>query len=136
MNPLLVGPIAELFNNLIGVGKELIVDKDKQIEFAFKIAELQAQLSEKMLTMQTTPKVDAFVKVLYAFKELILPMFRPLVSALPWMMLLWSPETVINTINLVSMKLGEPYSGMIITGLYSMFPAWGYSRHKEKNQPK
>lgn len=72
--------LAELFSNLIGLGKSLIEDKEKQAEFAYKIAELQVQVQEKILTMTTTPRMDAFVKFLYALKELILPLMRPMVS--------------------------------------------------------
>lgn len=128
--------LTELFNNLIGVGKELIVDKDKQIEFAFKISEMHHQLLHALMTMNTTPKVDAFVKILYALKEVIIPMFRPVFSGLPWLALLISPEHVVNVITYIKTNLGPEYAGPIVTGLYGAFPAWMYSRHKEKSAKK
>ncbi len=124
MNPLFIGPIAELFTGLIGIGKELIVDKDKQIEYAFKIAQLQAGLAEKMLTMTTTPKTDAFVKILYAVKELILPMLRPIGSL------------VLTGFGVYAHMKGYQIPEYVHVILDGAFPGWMASRHVEKNRKK
>lgn len=119
MNPLLA-PITEVFTGLIGLGKELIVDKDKQIEYAFKIAEMQHSLVEKIMTMQTTPKVDAFIKILYAIKEVGIPLLRPLGSAA---MTAFGAYAHAKGLHI------DPVSQTLLDGA---FPGWMTSRHLEK----
>src|SRR5690606_10746909 len=120
MSLALIGPIAGIFNNIIGLGKEFVVDKDKQIEFAFKIAELQHDLLAQVMTMQTTPKVDAFVKILYAIKELVIPMLRPIGTGL------------ITAFGLYAHYKGIQIPEAIHAGLDAAFGTWVYSRHVEK----
>lgn len=125
----IIGAIAGAFSELIGVGKELIEDKDKRNEYAFRLAELQMQLTERMLTQQTHPKADAAVKIAYAIKELVLPMFRP-VGAL--LLALWGvshPEQL----QWLHDNLGALGDGAIAS-VFGAFPAWGVSRHIEKNR--
>jgi hypothetical protein len=124
MNPLVLG---ELFSGLIGIGKELIVDKDKQIEYAFKLAELQSNMTEKMLTMQTTPWVDGAVKVIYAIKELVIPLLRPVFGIGAAIYGASHP----NEMLWLHKELGVVGDG-IVTTMFGSMPAWMYSRHKQK----
>lgn len=120
MNPLLLGPIADIFTNLIGLGKELVVDKDKQVEYAYKVAQLQTELVGKMLTMQTTPKTDSAVKLIFAVKEFIIPLFRPLISA------------AITGFGIYAHYKGIQIPEYIHVILDSAFPGWMTSRHISK----
>lgn len=118
----MIAILGDIFSGLIDIGKELIVDKDKQIEFSFKILEMQQQLAEKILTMNTTPKVDAFVKIVYAFKELIIPMFRPLGT---FAITAFGVYAHIHNIQIPE---------YIHAGLDAAFGGWVYSRHVEKTK--
>lgn len=129
MNVLGIGAVADVFKGLIGVGSELIEDKDKRNEYAFKLAELQMQLTQTMLTQQTHPRADAAVKLLYAFKELVLPMFRP-VGALALAM--WG-GTHPETLQWLHDTMGTA-GDAIIGAIFGSFPAWGVSRHIEKGR--
>jgi hypothetical protein len=114
--------IAELVTSMIGVGKELIVDKDKQIEFAFKLQEQHAALTEKLLTMQTSPKVDAFVKIMYAIQEVVLPLLRPVGSAA---MTAFGVYAHTHNVQI------DPAIQYIFDGA---FPGWMTSRHFNKQK--
>lgn len=129
MNIPIIGAVADVFSDLIGLGKELIEDKDKRNEYAFRLAELRVQLAEKMLTQQTHPKADAAVKLLYAFKEILLPMMRPVGSLL---LALWGASHP-EQIKWLHDNLGTLGDGTILS-IFGAFPAWGVSRHIEKNR--
>lgn len=70
--------LASLFN----LGKSYIDDKTKQMEYAEKVAELGIQLQTTIIQDKTSPFVDGIVKLMYASKDVILPLFRPIGSAL------------------------------------------------------
>lgn len=112
--------IGEIFSGLLGIGKELIEDKDKRAEFSFRVAELQIKLAEKLLTMQTSPWVDAAVKLLYATKELIVPLFRPVVSG-----------AMAGFVGYAQVK-GITLSPAVEAAFAGAFPGWIISRHIEK----
>lgn len=112
MNPLLT----PIFGGLIDIGKELITDKDKQIEYAFKTQEIMLEFSKVLIGTQTTPWVDATVKLLYALQTF----WRPLVGAA-----------------MTAFGAYCHYKGVSMdAGLHAIFdgafPAWGASRHIEK----
>lgn len=92
---------------------EFIEDPDKK-------AELTVKLSEVLLTTTTTPKTDAFVKILLAFRDIIIPMFRPVGSIAMAVFGAWCIKE--------GVELPEPIQ-------YILFGApigWGLSRHGEK----
>lgn len=110
--------IDSLIRDIIGLGRELIVDKDKAIEFEFKAAELRVQALSTVLQTKTHPWVDAAVKLMYAFQIF----WRPLVGTL-----------------MTGFGMYCHYKGIQMdTGLHAVFdgafPAWGVSRHIEKKQ--
>lgn len=109
-------PLLSLLPGLMELGKEFIIDKDKQIEFAYKTQELAFKSMEAMLSAKTNPWVDGFVKIMYAMQV----MWRPLVGGC---MTLFGAYCHFKGID-----IGET-SQIIFDGA---FPAWGVSRHVEK----
>lgn len=111
--------IGALTKGLIDLGKEFVVDKDKQIEFAYKGQELLTRQAEALLASQTTPKVDAFVKLLIAFERV----YRPLMGIAMTCFGIWAH------LNPDKVSLGDMQ--WIFDGA---FPAWGVSRHINKQK--
>lgn len=118
MNPFaFVGEILSPVTNIAG---KMIMDKDAYAELQFKKVELREKRLSKLLTITTTPRIDALVKLLYAIKDVVIPMFRPLGSIA---MAGFSAYCVINDITLPS---------YLTEALFAPGVLWGYSRHKEK----
>lgn len=111
--------ISDIISNVIGLGKTYIESKDKQVEFAEETMKLGFQLQEHILTMQTTPKMDALVKFMYAFKEMIIPLMRPVISAGLSGFAAWAAYKHIDL-------------GSMNTVLGAAFPGWMASRGIEK----
>ena len=112
--------IGNIINSIIGISKEVIVDKDKQIEFEYKAKELWWAQSSELLKTTTVPWVDATVKILFALNSL----WRPIGSAF---MTAFAAYCAINGIML---------SDTMNTIFASAFPAWGVSRHISKINTK
>ena len=62
--------LLSIIPSLVNLGSELIEDKDKRNEYAFRLAELGLDIEKTVLSQTTTPKVDAFVKLIYAITPL------------------------------------------------------------------
>lgn len=118
----MIGAIASILTAATTIGDKLIVDQDKKIEFAFKTLELAQRSMEVLLNTKTYPWVDGIVKLLYAIKELIVPMFRPVGS---FAMAAFAAYCDIKEI---------PLSDTVSTILYGAPVAWGTSRHMEKSR--
>lgn len=115
-------PWESTIEGLTDLAGEWIEDKDKQNEFNFRVKELSFKLRETLLTTKTTPKTDAFVKILIAFRDIIMPLLRPLGAA-----------------GMTAFALYCQYKGIELTGateavLVGAFPAWGASRHAHKKE--
>jgi len=108
--------ILSIIPSLINLGSELIEDKDKRNEYAFKLAELGLDIEKANLTQKTTPKVDAFVKLIYAIKPLIRPIGGALMTA-------FGAYCHFKQIPI------DPIMHGIFDGA---LPAYGVSRHTEK----
>lgn len=113
-------PWTSLIDGITGLASEWIEDPDKRNEFNFKIRELDFKLRETLLTVKTTPKTDAFVKILIAFRDIILPMMRPIGAAAMTAFGMYC--------HLKGIDIGET-SQVVMDGA---FPAWGASRHVHK----
>lgn len=101
---------------------EYIEDKDKKNELMYKVQELEFKLRETLLNTVTTPWVDGFVKILIAFRDIILPMLRP-----------------VGSFCMTAFGLYCHYKGIDIDGathamIDGAFPAWGVSRHANKQK--
>jgi hypothetical protein len=71
---MLAALLGSVIPGLIKLGDKVIVDKDKQLEYAYKTQELTFALLEKIVTMQTIPWVDGVVKLLFALIALARPL--------------------------------------------------------------
>ena len=108
--------IGDFISGLMGMGKELIEDKDKRNEFNMRVKEMEGKIVLALIQQKTTPKVDATVKLLHAF----IPFFRPLGGAL------------MTAFGAYALATGMEIPVGLEAVLISAFPAWGASRYKEK----
>ena len=115
-------PWTSLINSVASLAGEFIEDKDKLNEINYKIKELEFKLRETLLATKTTPKVDAFVKILIAFRDIILPLLRPLGAACMTAFGMYCHAKGID--------IGDA-NHVIMDGA---FPAWGASRHVNKQK--
>lgn len=115
-------PWESLIQSISGLAGEFIEDKDKRNELIFKVKELEFSLRESLLSTKTTPKTDAFVKLLIAFKDIILPMLRPVGAAM------------MTGFGMYCHYKGIPLDGATQVIMDGAFPAWGASRHVNKNK--
>ncbi|MEW8420265.1 MAG: hypothetical protein AB2669_16575 [Candidatus Thiodiazotropha endolucinida] len=111
-------PYESTINGIIGLGKEWILDKDKQIEFAYKMRELNFKIAESLLSTQTIPWVDATVKIIYA----LVALFRPIGTAL------------MTAFGLYAHWKQIPIDTALHAAIDGAFPAWGVSRHMNKTK--
>lgn len=102
---------------LTKLGSKFVLDKDRAAEYAFKTQEMVFALLEKIVTMQTIPWVDAFVKILFA----LLALARPI-------------GTFYLTIKGVDMAVANGEVGLVDGGLMSMFPTWMGAREVDKSR--
>lgn len=114
--------VAGVFKGLFGVVDQLVEDKDKKNEIFLKMVEMQNQLNLTLLLQKTTPWVDATVKLLFAIRDLIIPMFRPVVAAGMAVYVVYA-ETH-----------GITMSPMVEAVFASAFPGWMASRHMNKKK--
>ena len=112
--------ISGIFKPLTNIADKLILDKDKYAELQFKKIELTHDLKSKLLEQTTTPKMDAVVKLLVTFNDVILPLLRPLGS---FAMAGFAMYCTVNNID-----LGETVETM----LFGSPLAWMGSRHINK----
>ena len=111
----LIGMIGDIFKGLIDLGKEYIPDKDKQVEFAFKMFDAQQKVNMTIMQQQTVPWVDALVKIMFAVNSL----WRPIMGAAMTAFGIYA--------HIKGIPMGE--FQWIFDGA---FPAWGVSRHFNK----
>ena len=122
---LMIGDIIKgLISPVTSIADKLVMDKDKYAELQFKKVELSEKRHMALLKQTTTPKIDAFVKLLMAFRDLVIPMFRPLGSM---GMAVFAGYCITNGIEVPEYLLAA--MGLSPIG-------WGYSRHREKTQSK
>jgi hypothetical protein len=112
--------LSALISPITNIAEKLILDKDKYAELQFKKIELTYNLKSELLKQTTTPRMDAFVKLLVTFNDVILPLLRPLGS---FAMAGFAAYAATNGI-----ELGEG----IQTLLFGSPVAWGASRHVNK----
>lgn len=105
-------------DSLIQLGSEYIVDKDKLIEFQFKAMQLKQEQAVTILATKTNPFIDALVKLMYAFQIF----WRPLVGMLMTGFGAYCHYKGID----MDVALHAVFDGA--------FPAWGVSRHVEKQK--
>jgi len=110
----------DLFKSIVGLGQTYIDNKEKAAEFAFQLAQLQVQFSQQLVQTKTSPFVDALVKFMYAMRDVIIPMFRPIGSFLL--------TASCAYLNYKQIAPPEPINSIMA----SSFPGWMVSRHINK----
>lgn len=109
-----------IIGDLIKLGSELIEDPDKKNEYAHKALEATLDYQKTIISTKTSPKVDAFVKIMYAFSDIIQKVWRPLIGG---------AMTAFGAYcHYKGIDVGDA-SQIIFDGA---FPAWGVSRHATK----
>lgn len=111
-------PWEDAVNGLIDIGKEFIVDKDKQIEFEYKTKELSLQMASELLKTQTVPWVDALVKLMYAAQTFIRPF----------------GAFIMTCFGAYCHYKGIPLDAGLHAVFDGAFVAWGASRHAHKSK--
>ena len=114
--------LAGLFAPALKIADKLVMDKDKYAELEFKKAENEHDARMALLQVTTTPNIDAFVKLMMAFRDVIIPMFRPVGSIA---MAAFGAYAVQN-----GLDISEP----VQIALFGAPLAWGASRHAEKKK--
>lgn len=125
-------PIDGLFKSLFDLISEAIPDPDKRAEIAFKMVELKSQLAQIVLSQTTTPKIDAFVKLMASvgtwgqvfvdLAQAILVLLRPIGSF------------VLTGYAMYAANSGKPLPQGLEYILAAAFPGWMTSRHINKAQ--
>ena len=115
-------PWEDAFKGLTNLVSEFIVDDDLRAKLDVELQKLEVGITTQLLNTATTPKVDAFVKILIAFKNVIIPLFRPLGAGAMTAFGMWMHYE------------GTPMDGATQIVMDGAFPAWGASRHVEKQK--
>lgn len=102
------------------LASELVTDDDLKAKLDFEAEKLKFELDKVLLQTTTTPKTDAFVKILIAVRDVVIPLLRPVGSLL---MALFGAYCVTNGIEL---------SETIQVALFGSPLAYGVSRHSAK----
>lgn len=116
MTPMVIGGLFEVAKGLIGLADQAIEDKDKKIEFQYRVLDRTLGFYEKMMEQKTIPWVDALVKFVMVFKEFVRP---------------------IGSFILTAAAAYMSYKGIALPDwvevvMYGAFPGWMASRHSEK----
>jgi len=111
-------PYEKVAESAFSIIDQLVDDGDLAVK-------LKHEMQIKLLTTKTDGFVDGFVKVLFAFRDLILPILRPVGAFyLSYMGVeMAQAELAVN---------GD--MSALSGGLAAAFPAWGASRHQNKNK--
>lgn len=124
----MIEAILSAFTSLVGLGGKMVLDKDKQAEYANKALEMANGLALKLLDTKTYPWVDALVKLAYASDAIIKGLFRPLCTAVGTAYFMMHPE-LIDKLHSMGTE-----GDLLLTAVFGSFPAWMASRHQEKKR--
>ncbi len=116
-------PVTAAFDfggKLIDLISEAIPDPDKRAEIVAQIQRDTLEFSRLILSTKTTPRVDAFVKLLYAARDVAIPLFRPVLGALATAAAAWMAYKGVQVPEWMEALLA------------ALFPAWVASRHANK----
>jgi len=122
--PMIIAGAFKLGEKLLDLGDQFIIDKDKKAEFAFEVAKMASEFSTDILKITTTPKVDALVKIMYASRDCLIPMLRPIGSA------------VLTALGMWAHYKGWDISDVAHTTIDMAFPAWMAGRQLDKHSER
>ena len=121
MNIPLIDAGLELGNGIVGVVDQWVEDKDLAAKLKAGLAEKHTEFLTVLYTSAQTP---GYVKFLYALRDVIVPLVRPMVSG-----------SALGFIAYAQYK-GFELPIWIDAIFASLFPAWGASRWHEKIKDK
>jgi len=101
---------------------EFITDDDLRAKLNFETEKLKFELDKALLSTTTTPRMDAFIKLMIASRDIIIPLFRPLGSII---MACFGAYCVVNNIMIPD---------VIQVALFGSPLAYGASRHAAKKE--
>jgi hypothetical protein len=104
--------------SIVDVIDQYVEDKDLATKLKFAIAEKQIDFS---MQIQASEHVPTFVKLMYAVRDVLIPMFRPLGT---FALTAFAAYAATNDITL------DP---VLQAALAAAFPGWVASRHVEKS---
>lgn len=126
MNPALIPILGSLANKIADTVKEVVPDKDQQLQLTTQLLQHQLEFQRALIQQQTIPWVDATVKILYALSDLVRSNWRPLVSAAAFFWGLLHPEQIRELV--AAGGVGEA----AVAAIFGSFPGWMLSRHITK----
>ena len=110
-----------IIESALGIGMKYMESQDKKEQLALDTV-------KAMLTSKTYRFVDALVKLAYAAEQITKGLLRPMFSV---GMFIYGLNNVDVMKQLIELGIvGEAAVGAI----FGSAPAWGYSRHKEKQK--
>lgn len=120
MDPVTAG--LDFAGKVTGLFDQWIEDKDLANKLSFEAQKLQNDFNLALVQTQTTPKTDAIVKILFTIKDVIIPLLRPLGSA------------IMTGFGMYCHYKGIQIDGGMHAVLDATFPGWMASRHVEKSR--
>lgn len=120
----ILSEVVGLGNNITGVISELVQDKDLAAKLINEVTLRQLDLQKAILTMPSQTKADAIVKVMYALRDVGVPLLRPIGAAAMTAFGIWA--------HYKGLDIGDAPQ-VILDGA---FPGWMASRHAGKAQQK
>ena len=115
-------PWESAIDGLFDVLGQAITDKDLLAKLETKRFELTTAISSELLKTKTIPWVDALVKIMIAMKDIIIPLFRPLIGA------------AMTAFGMYMHYRGTPMDAATQIIFDGAAPAWGVSRHANKQK--
>ncbi len=112
--------LTALISPITNIADKLIIDKDKYAEIQLRKIEIKAEARDKLLSITTTPTVDAMVKLAIAMKDVFIPLMRPVISSGMMLFAIYAANKGI--------ELSAPLEAVLVAA----FPAWGTARWNEK----
>ena len=119
MNIPLIDAGLKLGNGIVDVIDQLVEDKDLAAKLKVELVKSQQEFMRSIYGSEHTPTI---VKILYAFRDLVIPTLRPIGSALMPVVMIYAQSKGIEIPN------------ELVAGAAALFPGWMYSRHKGKAQ--
>lgn len=113
-------PYEKAISSVTNLISEFITDDDLAAKLNVEMERISAGIRSELLNTTTTPKVDAFVKLLIAFKDVIVPLLRPVGAG------------CMTAFGMYMHYRGTPLDGATQIVMDGAFPAWGASRHVNK----
>ena len=118
-------PFSGAIESALDIVDQAVDDGDLKAKLTTEIRKVELNAMQELIKTQTTPWVDALVKLMYASVALI----RPLTSVGVFLFGLIFPEKL-SALYAIDQTLGTVAGAAV----FGSAPAWGISRHLEKKK--